>query len=124
MTDQLAIRLARPVDAHGETVTVLRLREPTANAAWECGLPLTFSAGGEAVINMQVMMRLASRLAAVPLSSVKAMSMPDIMTVVERLTPFFAPPPQSEAAGAATDPSNAPSISHGSGSVIPATFSR
>jgi hypothetical protein len=111
------VRLSRPVQAHGEMIRELRLREPTGADAFECGLPIEF-AGERMTVGVPAMMQIASRLASVPLSTLKAMPLCDIMLLVGEISSFLAPPEASEAP-ALTAPSNEPSISHGSGGVIP-----
>lgn len=111
------LRLSRPVQAHGELVTELHFREPTGNDAWECGLPIKWSQDNEMVLGMPSMMQLASRMAAVPLSTLKAMPLSDLMKVVGVITSFLGGP--DAAATGDTDQSSGPLTSHGSGEPIP-----
>lgn len=84
----MRIELTRPIQAHGQEVTALELREPTAGDIMECGYPLAIG-DGEAKPQADVVGRLIARLAGVPPSAVKAMSMADFQTAMGVILGFF-----------------------------------
>ena len=76
------IKLSKPITAHGEEVSEITLREPTADDVMQIGSPslLIPSADGESVgieIRAKVIGQYIMRLASIPLPSVKAMSFSD-----------------------------------------------
>lgn len=113
------LHLSRPVRAHGEEITTLTFREPTGADAWECGMPIKFSAENEVIVSMPAMMSLASRLAAVPLSTLKSMPLSDVMNCVGIITGFLASSTETE-----PDQSSEPLTLPGSTRLTPPTSLR
>lgn len=84
----MRVDLTKPITAHGEEVSALELREPTGGDIVDCGYP--FSIGnGEAQPNAAVVGRLISRLAAIPPSSVAALSARDFNACLGVVLGFF-----------------------------------
>lgn len=88
------IALSKPIIAHGEEVSELTFREPTPEDVMQIGTPqlLLPSADGESVgieIRAKVVGHYISRLAAIPMSSVKAMAMGDFMRCQGAVMGFF-----------------------------------
>lgn len=87
------ITLTRAITAHGEQLTELTLREPTTEDVMEVGHPFLIHAtdSGDAKIEIRskVIATYVSRLAGVPLSSVKTMALSDFSTAQAVVMGFF-----------------------------------
>lgn len=86
------ITLSKPIQAHGEKVTKLTLREPTGDDVIACGHPMTFQqVAGETVmqVNAKAAAKYVSTLAGIPMSSVRAMSGKDLTTCINMVMGFF-----------------------------------
>lgn len=87
------VALSKTVKAHGEDVDELTLREPTTEDVIELGLPMLFipSASGETATELRqsVLARYISRLAAIPMGSVKALSLRDFSRCTGAVMGFF-----------------------------------
>ena len=79
--NELVVRLGKPLIAHGDEVTELRFREPTAADIEACGSPVTIDFLNQAepkmVYETKAMFAMMSRLAAVPPSTIKSMRTKD-----------------------------------------------
>lgn len=97
MNDEpLKFPLTKPIDAHGEEVSELTFRAPTALDLIEVGCPVRIDMGGDAPTIHHDERRFAtmmSRLAAVPPSSIARMDHRDFIEAEHVLTPFFMPRP-------------------------------
>ena len=90
------LELTRPIEAHGNTVTVLTFREPTARDLLAVGNPVIFDPISEPpkiLHDEKRMNAMMSMLAAVPPSSIATMHPRDWVTCAWGLTPFFVPVP-------------------------------
>lgn len=88
--------LIKPIEAHGEPVTILRFREPTANDLILIGNPVIFdpiSDPPKVTHDERRMSAMFARLAGIPPSSISLMSPRDWVTCAWGLTPFFVPVP-------------------------------
>lgn len=144
MSKRTPIKLSHPVQAHGEEIDTLHLREQNAGDLAATGEPFRIKnfadlaaaeERGQAVMpefdwNMPATVALIARLADVPRSTVAAISMGDLYRVQMELVRFFT---EQFAAGMArneppssTLESGSPPVSilPGSGDAIPAPFSR
>jgi hypothetical protein len=78
---ELVIPLRKPLQAHGEEIKELRFREPTAGDIEACGSPVMVDFLNQAEPKMtyetKAMFAMMSRLAAVPPSTIKAMTTKD-----------------------------------------------
>lgn len=83
-----AITLTKSVKRGDEEISVLDLREPTAGDVMECGYPLTIG-DGEATPNADVIGKLISKLAGVPPSVVKQLSVSDFQACLGVVLGFF-----------------------------------
>lgn len=83
------VPLRFPVQAHGETVSTLTLQRPTGADLFHCGDP--FADGLAQSAKVRSLFALISRLAGVPESTVKQLSVQDIKTVEFLLHLFFQP---------------------------------
>lgn len=89
-----SMKLIKPILAHGEEVAELTFREPVPEDVMQIGSPqlLIPSADGESVgieIRAKVVGQYISRLASIPMSSVKAMSMSDFNRAQGVVMGFF-----------------------------------
>lgn len=90
----VTIKLSRPVKAHDEELAEITLREPTAEDVMQIGSPqlLVPSADGESAgveIRAKIIGQYVTRLASIPPSSVKAMSLADFMQCQQAVMGFF-----------------------------------
>jgi hypothetical protein len=81
--------LDHPVQAHGETIEQLTLQLPSGGDIFHAGDP--FAAGPGQPTNLRALFTLVSRIAGVPESTVKQLSVQDLKTIEFALTPLFAP---------------------------------
>lgn len=90
----VTVKLSKPITAHGEEVTQITLREPTAEDVMQVGSPqlLIPSADGESVgieIRGKVIGQYISRLGSIPLSSVKSLPIGDFTRCQGEIMNFF-----------------------------------
>lgn len=88
------VKLSKPITAHAEEMLELNFREPTTEDVMQIGVPqlLIPSADGESVgveVRTKVVGQYISRLAAIPLSSVKQMSLKDFNACTAVVMGFF-----------------------------------
>jgi hypothetical protein len=84
------IELTTPIEAHGETLKTLELRELTTEDIMRCGFPFAPNANGEDVeIKASVAAKYIVRLAGIPESSVKSLSPLDFIKVCGEILSFF-----------------------------------
>ena len=91
---ELKIFLSMPITAHGEEVDQITLRQPTTADLIDLGQPMRLLPGNgldEAAIEvrMNVVANYVARLAAIPLSSVKALSLSDFGKATQAVLVFF-----------------------------------
>lgn len=94
MSEPITVKLAKPITAHGEEVSEITLREPVPEDIMQIGSPqlLIPSADGTGVgieIRGKIIGQYISKLAAIPLGSVKAMSLGDFLTCQGVIMNFF-----------------------------------
>ncbi len=81
MSDNVTVKLARPVQGHGEEIAQLSLREPTGEDAMECGYPFRTTADAKGrdiqIIDTEATSKMISALAGVPVSTVRQLAMVD-----------------------------------------------
>ncbi len=87
-----AIKLSKPIKAHGEEISELTLREPTVKDTIEVGQPFLIIVGdGETGIRIQnkTVAAYIVRLAGVPNSTVEQMSLSDFSAAQAAVLGFF-----------------------------------
>lgn len=84
------VALSRPIQAHGEELRELTMREPTGKDLRIVGLPYTMK-GEDISIDADRIARMAVQLCAIPLSSVDQLSAVDFQAVVTAIMGFFQP---------------------------------
>ncbi len=83
------ITLNKPITAHGETLHVLELREPTYDEIEALGIPFSYTASGEMNLNTASALKYIPVLAGIPRSSAKQMTPGDIFLVGMAIMGFF-----------------------------------
>jgi hypothetical protein len=84
------IELTTPIEAHGDTVNKLEMRELNTEDIMRCGFPFAPNANGEEVeIKPSVVAKYIVRLAEIPESSVKALAPADFIKVCGEIISFF-----------------------------------
>jgi hypothetical protein len=91
--DQKTIQLSKPIQAHGKEVSELQLREPTVEDVMEVGYPflIMMSDGKDTGVDLRpkVIVQYVSRLAGIPMSSAKSISLSDLSKVQTEIMSFF-----------------------------------
>lgn len=90
----ITIQLNTPIQAHGEEVSKLTLREPTTEDIIDLGMPMLIVIGADGKstgieMRQPVIAAYISRLAAVPMSSVKSLKPRDFSAVSAGVVGFF-----------------------------------
>ncbi|MCX2192553.1 phage tail assembly protein [Pantoea agglomerans] len=83
------LQLSKPITAHGETIHVLELREPTFDEIELIGFPFTIGSEGNIKIDSSVSLRYIPVLAGVPRSSASQMAKIDIFKASMTILGFF-----------------------------------
>ena len=93
--DELTIPLRKNIQAHGEELTELKFREPTAGDIDRIGNPIVigvqFDGPPKITFDTKVMTQMMSHLAAIPPSSVRQMHPKDWNNAAWMLMGFFTP---------------------------------
>ena len=116
---ELTIMLTSPITAHGEDIDQISLRPPTTADLIDLGQPMRLLPGNgldEAAIEvrMNVVAHYVARLAAIPLSSVKALSLSDFGKATQAVLGFFGEGPSGPSEATSPSPtasSNSPGSS-------------
>lgn len=83
------ITLSTPIEAHGETLAALTLRDLTAKDIRVLGYPFAITAAGATAPDAAAVGRYIVQLAAIPSSSVDKLSPRDFMTATGAVMGFF-----------------------------------
>jgi hypothetical protein len=83
------VTLTHPIQAHGEEVRSLTLRDPTGKDIRTLGYPFVITKDGETRPEAAVIAKYIVNLAAIPSSSVDQMSPLDTMAALEAVMSFF-----------------------------------
>ena len=107
--DNPIITLVKPITAHGEEIDHITLRVPTTADLIELGQPMRLIPGdgtSDAAIDvrMNVVANYVARLATIPLSSVKAMSLADFGKATQAVLGFFGEGETAELAVTSSSP--------------------
>ncbi|MEJ8324389.1 MULTISPECIES: phage tail assembly protein [Kosakonia] len=81
--------LTKPIQAHGETISVLELREPTGKDVRELGFPYVTTGDAGVRLDAGVVAKYIARLGNIPPSSVDTMSPADLNTISWEVAGFF-----------------------------------
>jgi hypothetical protein len=88
----MIVKLSKPITVAGEPVSELELREPTVEDVTDIGYPFLMIVGdGGTAIQLQpkTVLKYASRLAGVPPSSLKTLSLGDLGNLQTVVMGFF-----------------------------------
>ena len=85
----MAITLKKPINAHGEEVRSLDLRDPTGDDLVKSGLPFSIEMTGKVVVDMASVDAWISTLASIPPSSVKQLGFTDKLALMAKVIGFF-----------------------------------
>ena len=83
------LQLTKPVSAHGETLHILELREPSFDEIEQIGFPFTIGSEGNIKIDSSVSLRYIPVLAGIPRSSASQMAKIDIFKASMTILSFF-----------------------------------
>lgn len=93
----VTVPLRRPIEAHGETVTSITLREPLGGDIARIGMPVNvIGVGGH--VDTAVVAAYIAELGGIPPSSVAKLSAADFLALTTEVVDFFAdtsPPPSA-----------------------------
>ena len=89
----IVLKLSKPIEAHGNECKELQLREPTVEDVMEIGYPyLVLMQEGQDTgveIRPKVIVRYISKLAAIPMSAAKSISLQDLTKAQAEIMGFF-----------------------------------
>ncbi|EBY3290824.1 phage tail assembly protein [Enterobacter roggenkampii] len=83
------LELSNPVNAHGETISVLEFNEPTGKDVRELGYPYQMNQDESIKLQAHIIAKYIVRLANVPLSTVDQMSPGDLNSAGWLIAGFF-----------------------------------
>ena len=92
---KITYKLSTPIDAHGETLSQIELREPLAADVIKSGMPYQMAYGSSGnsslIIDSPACARLISGLAGIPTSSIGQMSLADFSDLQQLVIGYFVP---------------------------------
>lgn len=87
------MKLSKPIEAHGESVTEIVLREPTGDDIMKCGLPmeaeLMEDGSKRGCVNTRVVGAYIALLGGIPPSSVRLLAAKDFAALSNEVQRFF-----------------------------------
>ena len=87
VSEPLVIKLSRPIEAHGEQITELRIDEITAGML--TGIKVHVDQDGCLVLDLACIARFLSNAASIPPSATEGISVRDLIGTLEELQDFF-----------------------------------
>jgi hypothetical protein len=93
-TEIMTVTLRKPIMAHGDEISELKFREPTAGDIEKCGNPVNLDFQGDSpkmTFDSKAMSAMMSLLAAVPPSTIRQMHPRDWNSAAWNLASFFMP---------------------------------
>ena len=91
----MSIPLSHPIEAHGETLRTLTLREPTLGILDD--VEITIPEKGGVRLNLGDIHRVVAGMAGIPPGVARTIRLADLAPVTRELTSFFSPsPPDGE----------------------------
>jgi hypothetical protein len=85
----MIVKLSKPIPVGDELVNELDLREPTVDDVVDIGFPYAITESGEIELRPKLIMKYASKLASVPPSAIKAISIADLNNLSIAVVGFF-----------------------------------
>lgn len=93
MSGAVSVKLSQAIKAHGDEIDEITLREPTTKDVIEMGLPTLIVLGDDGKTGIElrqaVLARYISRLAAIPMGSVEALTLKDHSACTAAVMGFF-----------------------------------
>jgi hypothetical protein len=89
MSDMITLPLSKEIDAYGKPTNQLELRAVTGEDLITLGHPMTISGDGSFTFRMDVIAMYISKLASIPMSSVKQMSPKDLNEAATTVAGFL-----------------------------------
>ncbi|HGW6102662.1 TPA: phage tail assembly protein [Citrobacter werkmanii] len=89
----ITVTLSKPIQAHGDEISVLELEVPSFEQMQKLGTPVKLDAAGDYTVNTAVALRYVPELAKVPPSSLKELGPYDLDSLCWAVWRFFAIPP-------------------------------
>ncbi|WP_417536096.1 phage tail assembly protein [Methylophaga sp.] len=83
------LELSKPIDAYGEEVTTLELKEPTSGDIIKLGHPLNINPDQSWSFRTNVIAGYIAKLGAIPMKSVEQLSPSDFNTASVMVASFF-----------------------------------
>ncbi len=85
----VTISLTKQIEAHGQPVKQIILREPTAGDINKVGLPFDMTSDGKIITNARCVSEYIARLGNIPPSSVEMLAVVDWVTCMGEVMGFF-----------------------------------
>ncbi|CAX55822.1 phage tail assembly protein [Erwinia pyrifoliae] len=83
------IALSKPITAHGETLHVIELLEPTYDQVAKFGMPFSLAESGVVKLDAAAALAYIPELAGIPLSSARQLALYDIFVISMSILGFF-----------------------------------
>lgn len=100
------IALSKPITAHGETLHVVELQEPTYDQVAKFGMPFSLTDSGGVKLDAAAALAYIPALTGIPLSSAKQLALYDIFAISMSILGFFtgSKPQESSESDSTTPP--------------------
>lgn len=85
----MKIKLSKPINAHGEDVSELELAEPSTGDLIDLGDPMTINSDESICFKNDVIAKYISRLAKIPMSSVRELARADFIACKTAVAGFL-----------------------------------
>ena len=102
------LQLSKPITAHGETLHVLELREPTYDEVEQFGIPFSYTSSGDMKLDTGSALKYLPVLAGIPRSSASKMVLKDVFMASMTIVGFFtgSDEPPTSGAGSTIQPTS------------------
>src|SRR5487761_9200 len=89
MSDEVVMKLSRPIEAHGERLSTLTLRCPTVKELRKTGAPYRLAGAGGGAVDYEACAGLLSAICGVPPSAIDQLEAGDFDEAAWRLVGFM-----------------------------------
>lgn len=83
------MELSKPIQVHGENVSVLEIQEPTFDQVEKFGIPFSYSASGDMRLDTRASLSYLPELAGIPRSSAQQLALKDVFMASMLIVSFF-----------------------------------
>lgn len=83
------MELSKPIQVHGENVSVLEIQEPTFDQVEKFGIPFSYSASGDMRLDTRASLSYLPELARIPRSSAQQLALKDVFMASMLIVSFF-----------------------------------